>query len=119
MTDITLKDVRPNSAADASASGYHVEEIQRRHFAELISIWMHGPSNLRYKTSVGIDANTTPAAVSIAYDRTDGYLGPHYEDGTIPPVVSSIQSDLSTFNPQIRQVAWVVVSQGLLSEALE
>jgi len=30
MTGITLKDLRPSSAADASAAGYHIEEIQRR-----------------------------------------------------------------------------------------
>ena len=86
------------------------------------------------KTSVGIDADTTLAAVSIAYDRTDGYLGPRYEDGSIPPVVSSIckaeerervgrvlKAGLRFLSMLIHAAlfAWVVASQGLLSEALE
>jgi hypothetical protein len=56
------------------------------------------------KTSIGIDADTTPPTVSIAYDRTDGYFGPRYDSGAVPPVVSSIKTDLAIFAPKIRQV---------------
>jgi hypothetical protein len=56
------------------------------------------------KTTIGIDADTTPPTVSIAYDRTDGYIGPRYDNGAVPPVVSSLQSDLAIFAPKVKQV---------------
>lgn len=56
------------------------------------------------KTSIGIDADTTPPTATISYDRIDGYLGPRYDSGAVPPVLASIQSDLAIFAPKIKQV---------------
>jgi hypothetical protein len=57
------------------------------------------------KTSISIvDADTTPPSVSIAYDRFDGYIGPRYPDGAVPPIVASMNSSLDIFEPQISQV---------------
>ena len=56
------------------------------------------------KTSLGIDFDAKPAAASIAYDRTEGYIAPSYANGEIPPVVASIKSDAKIFNPKIRQI---------------
>lgn len=55
-------------------------------------------------SSFGINVDNKPPTVSIAYDRTEGYIGPRYEDGAIPPVVASIETDGGIFNPRIRQV---------------
>ena len=56
------------------------------------------------KTSIGVDLDTKPANASIAYDRIEGYVGPRYDNGAIPPVLASIDSDAKIFNPTIRQV---------------
>lgn len=55
-------------------------------------------------TSIGIDADMKPANITIGYDRYEGYIGPVYETGAIPPVVARIESNLEIFNPEIRQV---------------
>ncbi|MBF0307665.1 MAG: hypothetical protein HQL41_18730, partial [Alphaproteobacteria bacterium] len=44
------------------------------------------------KTSLGIDMDTKPAGVAIAYDRVEGYVGPTYDNGAMPPVVAFIES---------------------------
>jgi hypothetical protein len=56
------------------------------------------------KTSLGLDFDAKPASASIAYDRTEGYIAPRYDNGEIPPVVASIKSDAKIFNPKIKQV---------------
>ncbi|MFC1869054.1 hypothetical protein ACFL0H_13125 [Thermodesulfobacteriota bacterium] len=56
------------------------------------------------KTSVGFELDSKPATASIAYDRIEGYIGPRYENGALPPVVASIQTDGKIFNPQVKQV---------------
>lgn len=56
------------------------------------------------KTSVGLDVDRNPPTVAIAYDRFDGFIGPVYDNGAVPPVISSIRSDLDTFAPKIKQV---------------
>jgi len=56
------------------------------------------------KTSIGIDFDSKPATASIAYDRIEGYIGPRYDNGEIPPVVASIKSDGNIFNPKIHQI---------------
>ena len=55
------------------------------------------------KTSIGIDFDSKPATVSLAYDRIEGYVAPRYANGEIPPVVASVKSDGRIFNPLIRQ----------------
>jgi hypothetical protein len=56
------------------------------------------------KTSLGFDADTTPPAVSLAYDRVEGYIGPRYENGLVPPVAASFSTNGEIFGRQIKQV---------------
>lgn len=56
------------------------------------------------KTSIGIDFDLKPATASLGYDRIEGYVGPRYANGEIPPVVASVKSDGKIFSPEIRQV---------------
>src|SRR5471032_100377 len=55
-------------------------------------------------TSLGINVESKPPTASIAYDRTEGYIGPRSANGGMPPVVASVQTNGNVFNPQIRQV---------------
>ncbi len=55
-------------------------------------------------SSIGINVDNKPPTVSIAYDRTEGYIGPRYDNGAVPPVVASIETDGGIFNPRIRQI---------------
>ena len=55
-------------------------------------------------TNIGIDADTTPPNVSIAYDRYEGYFGPAYESGALPPVIARLELNTSVFAPKIRQL---------------
>lgn len=56
------------------------------------------------KTSLGVDFDTKPPTASIAYDRVEGYVGPRYENGAVPPVVARIQTDGRVFNTRVRQL---------------
>lgn len=55
------------------------------------------------KTSIGIDVDSTPPDTSIAYNRIEGYLGPHYKNGAVPPVASSLATDGGIFSRGIHQ----------------
>jgi hypothetical protein len=55
-------------------------------------------------TTIGIDADSRPPHANIGYDRYEGYVGPAYSTGAIPPVFAKIDSDLKIFNPEIRQL---------------
>ncbi len=55
-------------------------------------------------TSIGIDVDSKPPTASIAYNRVEGFLGPRYDNGGLPPVVASIETGGNVFNPKIRQV---------------
>ena len=55
-------------------------------------------------TNIGIDVDRAPPNVSIAYDRYEGYFGPAYETGALPPVVARLESNTSVFSPEIRQL---------------
>lgn len=74
------------------------------------------------KTSISVlDADTTPPEVSIAYNRTEGYIGPRYESGAVPPVYGSIESDAAIINPKVRQLyatgdAAQIITNGEVSE---
>lgn len=54
-------------------------------------------------TKIGIDADITTRSVSIGYDRHEGFVGPVYDNGSIPPVIGEIESNLAPFLPEIRQ----------------
>lgn len=56
------------------------------------------------KTSLGIDVESTPPTASIAYDRVEGYIGPRYDNGTVPPVAGSIATNGKLLDRQIKQV---------------
>lgn len=74
-----------------------------------VTLLLAGCANDRHvlfvtKTSIGIDFDSKPAAASLAYDRVEGYIAPRYSNGEIPPVVASVKSDGTIFNPKIRQI---------------
>ena len=54
-------------------------------------------------TSLGFNTDTEPATLSLAYDRTEGYFGPSYENGAIPPVFASLNNEGGFISPKIRQ----------------
>jgi hypothetical protein len=54
-------------------------------------------------TSLGINADRSPATVSVAYDRIEGYVAPRYGNGVLPPVVASINLGGTIFAPTISQ----------------
>ncbi|MBI2372110.1 MAG: hypothetical protein HYV08_18080 [Deltaproteobacteria bacterium] len=56
------------------------------------------------KTSLGIDFDSKPPSASIGYDRIEGYLGPRYDSGAVPPVLARIQTDGKIFSPRVRQI---------------
>lgn len=55
-------------------------------------------------SSIGINVDNEPPTVSVAYQRTEGYIGPAYQNGGLPPVVASIETGGTVFNPSTRQV---------------
>jgi hypothetical protein len=55
-------------------------------------------------TTIGIDADSKPPHATIGYDRYEGYIGPTYSTGAVPPVFAKIESNLKIFNPEIRQL---------------
>ncbi len=67
------------------------------------------------KTSLGIDFDGTPPAASIAYDRTEGYFGPRYENGAVPPVVAKISSDGGIFDRNVKQYYATGTASNLLT----
>lgn len=57
------------------------------------------------KTSIAVDGDTTsPASLSVGYDRVVGYVAPRYPDGAVPPVIASLQGNLSIASPQVSQL---------------
>lgn len=57
------------------------------------------------KTSLSvIDIDSTPPDVTFAYSRDEGFYGPNYSNGSVPPVVGYISTDGAIFNPEIRQI---------------
>jgi hypothetical protein len=70
------------------------------------------------RTSLGVDFDSEPPTAAIGYDRVEGYLGPRAEDGSVPPVLASIQSSGGAFNSDVRQTyatgeAAVSIARGL------
>jgi hypothetical protein len=72
------------------------------------------------KTSVGVEMDSKPASVNIAYDRVEGYLGPRYENGAMPPVVAAIDTNAAVFSPETEQLyATGAAAVNILLEAEE
>lgn len=56
------------------------------------------------KTSLGVSVEQTPPSASIAYDRIEGYFGPRYDTGAVPPVMARIQTNGKLLDRQVKQV---------------
>ncbi|RTL39339.1 MAG: hypothetical protein EKK53_17385 [Burkholderiales bacterium] len=75
------------------------------------------------KTSMGIDVSTEPSSASIGYDRFEGYVGPRFDNGAVPPVAASFETNGQLFGRAVRQVyatgeaARVVTSAGSAAPA--
>lgn len=75
--------------------------------ALLLSACATGPKTVVFvtKSSIGVDVEQTPPSASIAYDRVEGYFGPRFDSGAVPPVVASITTNGATiFGRQVKQV---------------
>ena len=76
----------------------------------LISLYLtacaSGPNTVVFvtKTSLGVDVEQTPPTASIAYDRVEGYFGPRYDTGAVPPVVASFTTNGQLLNRDVQQV---------------
>ena len=55
-------------------------------------------------SSLGINVDSKPPTASLAYDRTEGFIGPRYDNGGMPEVVAMIDSDGGLFRPEVRQL---------------
>jgi hypothetical protein len=55
-------------------------------------------------TSIGINVDTKPPTASIAYESTNGFIGPRYQNGGIPPVYASLKTGGNVFAPKVSQV---------------
>lgn len=55
------------------------------------------------KTSIGLDVDGTPPEVSFAYSRVEGFMGPRYDNGAVPPVASRLSTDGGIFNRNVSQ----------------
>ncbi len=55
-------------------------------------------------SSLGINVDSKPPTASLAYDRTEGFIGPRYDNGGMPEVVAMIDSDGGLFKPEVKQI---------------
>jgi hypothetical protein len=55
-------------------------------------------------SSLGINFDSKPPTANIAYDRTEGFIGPRFPNGGTPPAVASIETGGTIFDPKVRQV---------------
>jgi len=55
------------------------------------------------KTSLGLDVDGTPPDVSLAYSRIEGFMGPRYDNGAVPPVASRLATDGGIFSRKVSQ----------------
>lgn len=56
------------------------------------------------KTSLGFDLESTPPSASLAYDRVEGFIGPRFEDGSMPTVAGSFSTNGKLLDRRVRQV---------------
>jgi hypothetical protein len=56
------------------------------------------------KTSMGIEVDSTPPTANIAYDRVEGFIGPMFENGGLPPIVAYLETDSTLYEPKINQI---------------
>lgn len=55
------------------------------------------------RTSLGLDVDSTPPGASLGYDRVEGYLGPRYDNGSVPSVAGIFESDGGLLDRKVRQ----------------
>jgi hypothetical protein len=57
------------------------------------------------KTSISVlDVDATPSSASIAHDRTEGYFGPRFEDGSVYPVTGYFNTTGAGLTRKVKQV---------------
>jgi hypothetical protein len=56
------------------------------------------------KTTLGVDVATQPSGATIGYERFEGYVGPRFDNGGVPPVVASFRSNGELLFREVRQV---------------
>jgi len=63
-----------------------------------------GPDHVLFvtKTSLGIDVATEPSSATIGYDRIEGYIGPRFDSGGVPPVAASFQTNGQLLSREVR-----------------
>lgn len=54
-------------------------------------------------TKIAIDGDFTQQALSVGYDRFEGFVGPAYETGAVPPVLARIDADTTLLAPKVKQ----------------
>jgi hypothetical protein len=54
-------------------------------------------------TSLGINFDSKPPTVAVAFERTEVFIGPRSQNGSAPPAVASIETGGNVFSPHIRQ----------------
>ena len=55
-------------------------------------------------TQIGIDTDSKSQSTAIGYERYEGYIGPGYKNGGVPPVIARLESNLSIIDPKVSQV---------------
>lgn len=55
-------------------------------------------------TQIGVDLDQKTQSMSIGYDRYEGFIGPVYDTGGVPPVIASIDSDLGIVENKVKQI---------------
>lgn len=65
-----------------------------------------GPEHVLFvtKTSLGIDVATEPSGATIGYDRIEGYIGPRFDNGGVPPVAASFQTNGQLLSREVRTI---------------
>lgn len=56
------------------------------------------------KTSLGVDVSAQPPAAHIGYDRFEGYIGPRFDNGAVPPVAANFETNGQLLDRAVRQV---------------
>ena len=64
-------------------------------------------------TQIGIDADSKSQSTTIGYERYEGYIGPGYKNGGVPPVIARLESNLSVIDPKVSQVYALVMQLAL------
>lgn len=85
--------------------------MKLRHLVLIAALWVGGCNALPTDqvlfvttTSFGAQFAQEPPTASVAYDRVEGYFGPSYSNGALPPVAAVFGTGGDLFQPQVRQL---------------